>query len=439
VPDNTNLLADTVDRQISQGEITKMDTSGYFNSLQSFSGVRGTLDRIGSPGADRVLNALDSLPQGALSRPERQSVASLTDALASDGKFTNQEAEEVLALISAFKGGNPLSNGSGPFGRGELGRYTGNVLFASIVGNLASLLGGRASDALFSGAAGRLLDGVRDGFAKDAVDFAFKNADFSRLNAEEKSTLLTMLGVATADCKLSCPEAKSLLSQLDRFLGSPCYESNCRPPQCDQMEVKSSCNGQATIDLGDGYTLKLNENSSEMVLCNSKTGTQTRVWGDPHFDVNGKRVGDFKQTVSLCLENGVKITVNTVPWKGNGDTTLASQLTITKGDQVIRVSGLDQNQTGDLKISESAHGGYAADFAVSDGLRLYENPAGGGWMVRDGCFGAHALTQADFDRSDKGSLTNSGQYNQDLLQFAGNLLGFANSLGAFARALDSVA
>jgi hypothetical protein len=290
---------------------------------------------------------------------------------------------------------------------------------------------------MFSTAAGKLLDGVRDNFARDAVDFAFKNADLSRLNGEEKSALLTMLGVATADCKLTCAEGSALLSQLDRCLGSPCYESNCRPPPpCDPMEIKCVGNGQATIDLGDGYTLKLNENNSEMLLCNSKTGTTTKVWGDPHFDVNGKRVGDFKETVTLCLENGVKITVNTVPWQHNGNQTLASQLTITKGDQVIRVGGLDQNKTGDLTIKESDHGGYAADFATADGLRLYEDC--GKWMVRDGCV-SHALTQADFDRNDKGALINSGQYNQQTLLFAAGLLGFASALSQFAVALDRIA
>jgi hypothetical protein len=403
-----------------------------FNTLQSFGGIRDTLDGIGSRGAERVLDALDSLPQGALSRTERQGVAALTSAFASDGKFTRAEADEVIALISAYRGGGnsfgSLLNG-GPFGRNELSRYTGNTLFAALVGQMASMLGGRASDALVKGAADRLLDGVRDSFPRDAVDFAFKNANYSRLNAEEKTALLTMLGVATADGKMSYGEASGVLSFLDKCLGGPCYEPCLKPPCNNAMEIKSVGNGQATIDLGDGYTLKLNENNSELLLVNGKTGTTTKCWGDPHFDVNGKRVGDFKGTISLVLENGVKVTVNTVPWKNDSNQFLSSQLTITKGDQVIRVGGLDQNKTGDLTIQESDFGGRAADFAVRDGLCLYENADCGTWMVRDGCL-SHALTQADFDRNDKNSLINSGQFDTDALQFAGSLLGI--NLNLFA-------
>ena len=43
----------------------------------------------------------------------------------------------------------------------------------------------------------------------------------------------------------------------------------------------------AKIDLGDGYKLDINEKNSEMTIINEKTGEKTRIWGDPHVDVDG--------------------------------------------------------------------------------------------------------------------------------------------------------
>ena len=42
---------------------------------------------------------------------------------------------------------------------------------------------------------------------------------------------------------------------------------------------------QASIDLGDGYTLEIDERNSQMTINNANTGESTRIWGDPHVDV----------------------------------------------------------------------------------------------------------------------------------------------------------
>lgn len=157
---------------------------------------------------------------------------------------------------------------------------------------------------------------------------------------------------------------------------------------------------KASIDLGD-YTLDINEKRSEFILTNKETGESSRVWGDPHFDMDndGKTDVDFWGTMTMNLENGTKITIQTTPWKGNEDMTVSSRLVITQGDKAIEVTGMDQNRVGDMEITQS-NDGYLKDIFTGDGLDIYEND--GKWMVRDG-WEMREVTQEDMNttKSDK--------------------------------------
>lgn len=187
----------------------------------------------------------------------------------------------------------------------------------------------------------------------------------------------------------------------------PPYGSNQSPPPnldggwChggdnDQWTVSNPGQGKATIDLGDDYELQLDENRSEMKLVNKETGETTDVWGDPHINMTtggqGKQF-DFKGPVTLHLKDGTEINIQTVPYKNNPNVTLSSTVTITRGDRAITVTGLDQNQTGDLKISQS-EGGRWLQATEQKGTNLYEGQSGQGWLDNEG----QAVTQGDFDK-----------------------------------------
>ncbi|MDY7099146.1 MAG: DUF1521 domain-containing protein [Pseudomonadota bacterium] len=145
-----------------------------------------------------------------------------------------------------------------------------------------------------------------------------------------------------------------------------------------QWTAQTTGAGRAEVDLGDGYSLKFNERSSEIEIFNANTGEHTRIWGDPHVDVDGKRVFDFWGTTTFTLENGTKITINTEPWGRNPNAYVASQVVITKGSNALVVDGISQNQMGDLKMTMS-NNGYAVDAAHRDGFVLHENATGSSW------------------------------------------------------------
>ncbi|KSB89782.1 hypothetical protein AS593_01785 [Caulobacter vibrioides] len=155
--------------------------------------------------------------------------------------------------------------------------------------------------------------------------------------------------------------------------------------------------GKAEIDIGDGYTLSINEASSEITVRDAD-GNATRIWGDPHVDYNGKHIGDFWGTTTFQLENGTKITINTEksPWN---DMTFAEQVVITRGDQALVVDGVSEVTKGDLSVSLSTDG-RALDAAHDDGFVIHENDASStGWTssITGGDVG-----QADFNLTKPG-------------------------------------
>jgi hypothetical protein len=161
---------------------------------------------------------------------------------------------------------------------------------------------------------------------------------------------------------------------------------------------------QAQIDLGDGYSLDIDENNSQIEIHNENTGETTRIWGDPHVDVDGKHVYDFWGKTTFTLENGTKITIDTEQGHGNPDVYFASKLTITKGDQAIVVDGVSQQTKGDLSVAMS-NDGEMLDAMTGDGFVLNENATGSGW--RSDLTGEVA-TQDDLNATKPGELYGPG-------------------------------
>ena len=63
-------------------------------------------------------------------------------------------------------------------------------------------------------------------------------------------------------------------------------------PAAPAFSASMPQDGKATVDLGDGYTLEINEANSEFVVRDAD-GNVTQIWGARHFNCNGQHVGDF--------------------------------------------------------------------------------------------------------------------------------------------------
>ena len=192
------------------------------------------------------------------------------------------------------------------------------------------------------------------------------------------------------DTKLSKEDFKSKVEELAGSDESSGADESDAPSEDDGPSSSDPSNwshsvedGKATINLGDKYTITAEENGEQFTIKNNETGHETKVSGDPHVDVgnDGQNDFDFKKDMTFELDDGTKVTVGTID-AGNG-TTFSSELTITNGDNAIKVTGLAGGADGEnnLKVVQSTEG-EAWDEEAEDGFTIDE--AGSGWTAPNG-------------------------------------------------------
>jgi len=362
----------------------------FVENAQFRGGIEGSLSRTDpSLGATRVRATLDSVDPSRLSTQEKNVLLSVTNNLSADGYISNTDADTITGLIHNFEstgrfvdtllGGNsghlqmPASQGSytpSPVAA-QAQQHPTNPMFGGLLGFVVDKVVQTFKDALFTGAAKGML-GTCDGCAnQQTVSNALDSANLAKLSPTERTKVLSMIGFASMDGHISKLESNAITDYLNRAQG-------IRPQAQPNWTVQQN-GGQAHIDLGN-YTLDLDESNSQFILTNKQTGETTKVWGDPHMVVDGKAVGDFYGTTTLNLDDGTKITINTTPYNAGNGMTLSSELVITQGSKAMVVQGLDQNTLGDLKIGQVANGGQFVDAINNDGVDIYENPQGSGWL-----------------------------------------------------------
>lgn len=206
----------------------------------------------------------------------------------------------------------------------------------------------------------------------------------------------------------------------------------CRQPDGKtdaQWTVNNPGNGKADIDLGN-YTLQLDEKNSQIKIVNKANGEVTNIWGDPHIDWNkdGKTDANFWGTTTFQLEDGTKITIDTEPFRNNPNEYVSSEVTVTRGDHALKITGLSQNELGDLKVEYADRGGQALDWATQDGFVVRENPNGEGWINADT---GQLAGQKDFDITKPGAVK-----PYEFTQQFGQALGLFLATGWLGGGLD---
>ena len=159
---------------------------------------------------------------------------------------------------------------------------------------------------------------------------------------------------------------------------------HCPSPadQSNPTHASTSMQGGKAVFENDNYRITAGDDNS-VTINNKHTGETYEVWGDPHVKVDGQQAFDFHGTTTFSLEDGTKVTLRTTPSPANDGTTLTSSATITNGDYGARISGIDSNTGGDLKVDEAKGYGELLDNVTADGNTVQENPAGKGFLAVD--------------------------------------------------------
>jgi len=160
------------------------------------------------------------------------------------------------------------------------------------------------------------------------------------------------------------------------------YLASCSAERSNPTNANTTVQGGQAVFENDNYRITMGDDNT-VTIHNKDTGETYQAWGDPHMNVDGQHAFDFWGTTTLKLEDGTKVTIETTPWANDPSMTLSSKVTITNGDYGVQVSGIDTNKVGDLKIQEAEGWGRTLDWAVKDGNRLHENPAGKGFVAID--------------------------------------------------------
>ncbi|MFZ4532453.1 MAG: DUF1521 domain-containing protein [Alsobacter sp.] len=151
----------------------------------------------------------------------------------------------------------------------------------------------------------------------------------------------------------------------------------------------------ATIKLGDRYEISIDQNLATWHITDLCDGSKTCIWGDPHVVEGDGGSWDFKTTSTFVLEDGTKITCNTVDPNGQAVTaptngvSLSGTLTITNGKDAIVVENVaggitSINRWGNIAdaklVVTQSRDGKAIDAAVADGT-VFKAGEGDSWLA----------------------------------------------------------
>jgi len=343
-----------------------------------------SIDRAGPGlGAARVQAALDSVNLENLSAGERNVLRHLAGSLSADGYISHTDADALVSLIHSYgtAGGYSPAGMHTPPLRLPSG-FPHSLPFGDLLPRLLQHALDSLRNAAFLSMAAGLLMQTDEGTQAQRIAQALNDADLARFTPGDRRFVLSLVCYAAADGHINRAEANAIVDYIRFASGS--VDSKPSPP----WKVESNNGRQAQIDLGH-YTLAIDQSSSQFVLTSKSTGKVTRIWGDPHFDEGGKEVGTFKRTLTLCLDDGTKLTINTVP-APNGQT-YSSRLVVTQGDRAMVVDQVNQNSGEPLSIATDPTLGRQLDWAVDDGTRVYEDVTARQWVRVDQSGWTHAI------------------------------------------------
>lgn len=330
------------------------------------------------------------------------------------------ERGTLRTLARAFAGDDTSSVTTGaqlqpgPFAASTLARFPGSGAFASLTGSLVGNIAQRFNDALFRDTVNNLFDMAGTNNPYTAIlRGAFDSADLSAMSSGERSQFLAMLSFAVASGGPNLQQAQALLGTLAASQGSG-FGFGGGLQAGGEMSVQRTGAGTADINLGDGYSLRINQANSELDLVDNNTGHTTTIWGDPHMGMDGNNNQfQFKGNITLNLPDGTKITVQTTPWQNNPNAFLTQNLVITRGSQAVVVKDMDQNSADLGKMTIQQFNGPGAGqlerLLNPDGTELYLNQQGNGWDVLQNGLFMRPMTEQDLVDGDNAQANGTAQ------------------------------
>ena len=289
------------------------------------------------------------------------------DAIAGGDGCDTINAGKGNDWVDGGKGNDKVNGGAGDdnllggAGNDKINGGAGNDYIDGGKGN-DTINGGKGNDVIVGGKGSDTIDG---GKGNNTVVYEGKDTDY---NVDKRKNVTIVTDTRNGDV--------DRLKNIDNIV----FEEEKVQHNWTVDGKSINLDGKYRIDVDGGTTWSVTN------LCDNQT---TKVWGDPHVDVNkdGTNDFDFKENMTFQLADGTKITVGTVDGAGkevkdaNGNTnnvSVSAKLTITNGDEAVVVSGVNGTPT----FAQSKDG-VAIDAATNDGsITIKEDK--GQWTTADG-------------------------------------------------------
>jgi Domain of Unknown Function (DUF1521) len=145
--------------------------------------------------------------------------------------------------------------------------------------------------------------------------------------------------------------------------------------------VTTLCTDGSVNFENDHYNINVDE-SGEINVYNKKTEESYTISNKLGMDVDGRREFDFKGTTTFDLDDGTKITIDTIRLNDAQYTRVASTVIILDGvaDYAVKIEGVRPDEVDDLTYFETDKEG-ATPWVVQDANQLTENIEGSGFVA----------------------------------------------------------
>lgn len=194
--------------------------------------------------------------------------------------------------------------------------------------------------------------------------------------------------------------------------------------KADSFAIRQVAMGSAQIELGEGYSLFVNDRDRQLVLENVASASKTTIFGDARIGTATSEPLQFWGTTTLAFGNDGKITLETSEAADQPGSFLLERIAVSNGPRAVVITGVADEKVDKLTIQQS--NGYDLDYETRDGFVLEQAGDGSGWVTEYG----DTLTQALLDDTAVGAIFGPGSSMLSLGEFSALISNYLLSIGS---------
>jgi hypothetical protein len=195
------------------------------------------------------------------------------------------------------------------------------------------------------------------------------------------------------------------------------------PIEADRFAIQRLALDRAQIELGDGYSLFVNDRDRQLVLENTAMSSRTVIFGDARIETASGDSLQFWGTTTFAFGQDGKITLETAEIADQPGNFLLDRIAVSNGPRAVVITGVADEAADTLTIQQD--NGHVLDCNTRDGFVLEQASNGIGWQTEYG----DAVTQALLDETAVGGMFGPGSTMLSLSEFSSLISSFLSSIG----------